>query len=99
MKNLLKEENFNNRLIKGVIENKTINREFLHFLVDNADEDVKHSRINDKESHYEAIALYISLLESHFEEERNKSEMKNEAEGKSTEKEEKSEEKNGNLWW
>ena len=92
MKKLLSKENFNNRLIKEMIENKMINRQFLHFLTDTADEDVKASRINDKESHYEAIKLYILFLRNYFEEEKKNYEIKHEVEGKSTEKE-KSEEK------
>ena len=60
-------------------------------MIDDADNDVKYSRINDKESHYEAIELYIKLLQNSFEgEEEEKEEIKNEVEGKSTEKEEKS---------
>ena len=67
-----------------------INKKFLHFLIDDADEEVKYSRINDKESHYEAIELYTKLLQNSCEEKGNKLEIKNE--GKSTEKDEKFEE-------
>ena len=71
-----------------------INKKFLHFLIDDADEDVKHSQISDKQSHYEAIELYIRMLQISFdEEEGNNSEMKNGFEGKSTDKGEKSEQK------
>ena len=73
-----------------------INKKFLHFLIDDADEDedVKHSQIIDKQSHYEAIELYIRMLQVSFdEEEGNNSEMKNGLEGKNTDKGEKSEQK------
>ena len=75
-------------MIKEMVSSKTINTKFLHFLIDDAHEEVKYSRINDKQSHYEAIELYVKLLK-----EESKAEIKNEGEGKSTEKEEKSEEK------
>ena len=77
-------------MIKEMVSNKIINTKFLHFLTDDAHEEVKYSRINDKQSHFEAIQLYTKLLQK---EEESKAEIKNEGEGKSTEKEEKSEEK------
>lgn len=42
--------------------NKNTSKAFLAFLTDDADDEIKYSRIQDKESHYEAIELYISLL-------------------------------------
>ena len=62
MKQHLSKKNYNNQLIKEMIESKIINKEFFHFLIDDADEEVKHSRINDKEAHYEIIRFYIQLL-------------------------------------
>lgn len=32
------------------------------FLTDDAEDEIKYSRIQDKESHYEAIELYMSLM-------------------------------------
>lgn len=62
LKNLLEVQNFNNRLIKNLVGNKAINKAFLAFLTDDAEDQIKYSRIQDKQSHYEAIELYISLL-------------------------------------
>ena len=86
MKKVLKKENFNNRLMKEMIENNTINKKFLHFLIDDAREEVRYSRINDKESHYEAIELYIQFVQKFFEDEGNQPCLKNGIEGKSTDK-------------
>ena len=69
MKSILSKENFNNRLMKELIENKMINRKLLCFFTDDAGQEVKYSRINDKESHYEAIDLYIQLLQRSIREE------------------------------
>ena len=77
MKKLVSKENFNNRMIKEMISNHMINREFLHFLIDDAESEVKSSRISDKDSHYEAIELYIKMLQHSFVEEGNKAEIKN----------------------
>ena len=93
MKNILSKENFNNRLIKELIGNRMINNKLLRFLLSDAGQEVKYSRINDKESHYEAIDLYIQLLQRSVGEEGSRESIKNGGEGKSTNKEEKSEEK------
>ena len=61
---MLKTENFNNRLIKDMIGNEMVNKAFLEFLNEDAEEEVKYSRIHDKQSHYEAIELYKKLLQN-----------------------------------
>lgn len=48
MKKLLSAENFNNRLIKNIISHEDINSSFLQFLLDDATEEVRYSRIHDK---------------------------------------------------
>ena len=63
LKNVLTVENFNNRLIKSIISNEVINSIFFTFLIHDANEEVKYSRIHDKESHYEAIELYKKVLD------------------------------------
>ncbi len=35
----------------------------MKFLVDDAYDEIKYSRIQDKESHYEALQIYKELLE------------------------------------
>ena len=62
MKVLLNKENFNNRLIKDIVNHEEINQIFLEFLISAAEEEIKYSRIHDKSSHYEAIELYKKLL-------------------------------------
>ena len=62
-KKLLSKEQFNNRLIRDMTKNKIINKTFLQFLIDDANEEVKFSRINDKQSHFDAIKIYSKLLE------------------------------------
>ena len=34
----------------------------MEFLTEDADDEIKYSRIQDKDSHYEAIELYLNLL-------------------------------------
>ena len=62
-KKLLSKEQFNNRLIRDMTKNKIINKTFLQFLIDDANEEVNFSRINDKQSHFDAIKIYSKLLE------------------------------------
>lgn len=63
MKALMKKENFNNRLIKNIISNEKVTRLFLKFLKEDADDEIKESRIHDKDSHYEAVELYKCLFQ------------------------------------
>ena len=55
-------ENFNNRLIKKIVNSAEASKTFLEFLTEDADDEIKYSRIQDKDSHYEAIELYVNLL-------------------------------------
>lgn len=45
---MLEAENFNNRLIKNIVGNKNTSKAFLAFLTDDADDEIKYSRIQDK---------------------------------------------------
>ena len=94
MKNILSKENFNNRLIKELIGNRMINNKLLRFLLSDAGQEVKYSRINDKESHYEAIDLYIQLLQRTLGEEGSRESIKNGGEGNNDKNEFKLEENN-----
>lgn len=60
---LISMEKFNNRLIKNIVRNQHVAKLFHGFLTESAEDDVKYSRIQDKESHYEAINLYVRLIE------------------------------------
>ena len=59
---LISIEKFNNRLIKNIVRNQHVAKLFYGFLTESAEDDVKYSRIQDKESHFEAISLYIRLI-------------------------------------
>ena len=41
-------ENFNNRLIQKIIASKDVNKAFLQFVEDSAEDEIKYSRIQDK---------------------------------------------------
>lgn len=45
---MLETENFNNRLIKNLVSNDNTNKAFLAFLTDDAEDEIKYSRIQDK---------------------------------------------------
>ena len=45
-----------------MVSDDSINKPFLEFLTQFAEIEVENSRIQDKESHYEAIQLYIELI-------------------------------------
>lgn len=62
LKGLLKKQNFNNRLIKEIIALQGIKKPFLEFLSEYAESQIENSRIQDKQSHYQAIDLYIKLI-------------------------------------
>lgn len=62
LKLLLKNLNFNNVLIKNIIKDETLSKEFGVFLEEAAEDEIKYSKIQSKNSHYEAIEVYKELL-------------------------------------
>lgn len=64
-------EKFNNKLIKNIVKTPCVAKLFYSFLTESAQDEVNYSRIQDKESHYEAIALYAKLISENTNDEDN----------------------------
>ena len=62
LREMMAAENYNNRLIKNISNNDKTCKSFVQFLTENAVEEIKYSRIKDKESHFQAVQLYLNLI-------------------------------------
>ena len=62
---LAKEKHYNNSLVEAIINNQELTFLFRDFLSSSARKWIDQSRIKDKQSHYEAIDIYLAMIEDH----------------------------------